>query len=64
MAPRLDPCVWRSWVTEEQKWVGWEMWVRVKKIIPTVTRDSKRTNGIEFRALLAGGDSEIELVKA
>lgn len=31
-----DPCIWRSRATEEQKQVGWEMWVRVEKIIATV----------------------------
>jgi hypothetical protein len=28
-----DPCAWRNWATEEQKWVGWEMWVRMEKIV-------------------------------
>ena len=31
-----DPCVWRSGATEEQKRIGWEMWVRMEKIIATV----------------------------
>ena len=31
-----DPCLWRSRADEEQKRVGWEMWVRMEKIIATV----------------------------
>lgn len=31
-----DPCIWRSRATEEQKRIGWEMWVRMEKIICTV----------------------------
>ena len=30
---RYDPCLRRSRATEEQKRVGWEMWVRMEKII-------------------------------
>jgi hypothetical protein len=33
---KYDPCIWRSRATEEQKRVGWEMWVRMEKIIATV----------------------------
>ena len=35
-----DPCVWRSRATEEQKQVGWEMWVRMEKIIATVLHEA------------------------
>ncbi len=27
---KYDPCIWRSRATEEQKRVGWEMWVRIR----------------------------------
>ena len=37
-----DPCVWRNRATEEQKRVGWEMWVRMEKIIATVLREAHR----------------------
>ena len=35
-----DPCVWRSRATQEQKRAGWEMWVRMEKIIATVLREA------------------------
>ncbi len=35
-----DPCVWRSRATEEQKRVGWEIWVRMEKIIATVLHEA------------------------
>ncbi len=35
-----DPCVWRNRATEEQKKVGWEMWVRMEKILCTVLREA------------------------
>jgi hypothetical protein len=35
-----DPCVWRSRATEEQKRVGWEMWVRMEKIVATVLHEA------------------------
>jgi len=35
-----DPCVWRSRATEEQKRIGWEMWVRMEKILCTVLKEA------------------------
>ena len=35
-----DPCVWRSRTTDEQKRVGWEMWVRMEKIIAAVLHEA------------------------
>ena len=35
-----DPCIWRSRADEERKRVGWEMWVRMEKIIATVLREA------------------------
>jgi hypothetical protein len=34
-----DPVLWRHRATEEQKRVGWEMWVRMDRIMCTVLRD-------------------------
>jgi hypothetical protein len=31
-----DPCVWRHRATQEQKRAGWEMWVRMERILCTV----------------------------
>jgi hypothetical protein len=41
-----DPCIWRSRATEDQKRVGWEMWVRMEKILCTVL-DAAHTKQIE-----------------
>jgi len=35
-----DPCIWRSRAIEEQKRVGWEMAVRIEKILCTVLREA------------------------
>ncbi len=41
LAPRLhDLCLWRNRVTEVQKRVGWEMWVRMDKIMCAVLREA------------------------
>jgi hypothetical protein len=37
-----DPCLWRSRATEEQKRIGWEMWIRLEKILATVLREAHR----------------------
>ncbi len=37
---KYDPCIWRSRATEEQKRVGWEMWVRMEKIIAMVLKEA------------------------
>ena len=37
-----DPCVWRRRATDEQKCEGWEMWVRMEKIIATVLHEAHR----------------------
>lgn len=53
-----DPCVWRSRATEEQKRVGWEMWVRMEKIIATVLHEAhERQIGEATDALEEGPDS-------
>jgi len=35
-----DPCIWRSRATEEQRRMGWEMWVRMEKILCTILREA------------------------
>ena len=37
---KYDPCAWRHRATDEQKRVGWEMWVRMEKIIATVLKEA------------------------
>ena len=37
-----DPCIWRSRATEDQKRVGWEMWVRMERIICTVLEEARK----------------------
>ena len=37
-----DPCLWRSRADEERKRVGWEMWVRMEKIIATVLHEAHK----------------------
>ena len=38
----MDPCIWRSRATEEQKRIGWETWVRMEKIIATVLDEAHK----------------------
>ena len=44
---RYDPCVWRSRATGEQKRVGWEMWVRMEKIIAMVLDEAHKRQAEE-----------------
>lgn len=37
-----DPCGWRNHATSEQKQVGWEMWVRMERIICTVLEQARQ----------------------
>ena len=39
---KYDPCIWRSRATKEQKRVGWEMWVRMERIICTVLEEARQ----------------------
>ena len=50
-----DPCLWRSRATEERKKVGWEMWVRMEKIVAAVLREAhERQVGEAMSALEEG----------
>ena len=35
-----SPAAWRSRATDEQKRIGWEMWVRMEKIVATVLHEA------------------------
>ena len=35
-----DPCTGRTRATEEQKRIGWEMWVRMEKILAVVLHEA------------------------
>ncbi len=50
-----DPCVWRSRATDEQKCAGWEMWVRMEKIIATVLYEAHSLQVEEAMDALAEG---------
>ena len=50
-----DPCVWRRQASEEQKRVGWEMWVRMEKIIALVLHEAHKHQVEETLASLREG---------
>ncbi len=50
-----DPCVWRSRATEEQKRIGWEMAVRIEKIIVTVLHEAHKRQVEETMETLGEG---------
>ena len=50
-----DPCLWRRRATEEQKRVGWEMWVRMEKIIATLLHEAHELQVEEARDAFAEG---------
>jgi len=52
---RYDPCIWRSRATAEQKRVGWEMWVRMEKIIATVLAAAQEQQAEETMDAFAEG---------
>ncbi len=53
-----DPCIWRKRATEEQKRVGWEMWVRMEKILAMVLHEAYRQQVEEtMNALSEGSES-------
>jgi hypothetical protein len=50
-----DPCIWRNRTTEEQKRIGWEMWVRMDKIMCAVLREAHERQVEETMDTLADG---------
>ena len=44
-----DPVLWRNRATEEQKRVGWEMWVRMDRITCAVLREAHERQVEEIR---------------
>ncbi len=54
-----DPCIWRSRATEEQKRVGWEMAVRIKKVLCTVLHEAHRRQVEEAMDTLFKGPEDL-----
>ena len=50
-----SPPVWRNRATEEQKRIGWEMAVRIEKILVTVLHEAHRQQSEETMEILAEG---------
>jgi hypothetical protein len=50
-----DPCLWRNRATEEQKREGWEMWVRMNKILCAVPREAHERQAGETMDALSDG---------
>jgi hypothetical protein len=50
-----SPPAWRSRATEEQKGIGWEMAVRIEKIIATVLREAHERQVEEVMEALSEG---------
>ncbi len=50
-----DPCVCRNRADEERKRVGWEVWVRMEKIIATVLHEAHRRQAEESMDALEEG---------
>ncbi len=50
-----DPVLWRNRATKEQKRIGWEMWVRMEKIIATVLHEAHERQVEEAMDALAEG---------
>ena len=50
-----DPCVWRHRATAEQKRIGWEMAVRIEKILCTVLHEAHRRQVEETMDTLSEG---------
>ena len=54
-----SPPAWRSRATEEQKRIGWEMAVRIEKIICTVLNEAHEQQIEETMHTLAEGPEEL-----
>jgi hypothetical protein len=55
LAPRLLSPVWRNRATNEQKRIGWEMAVRIEKIIATVLQEAHERQTQEVMDTLSEG---------
>ncbi len=51
----LRPCIWRNRATEAQKRIGWEMAVRIEKILCTVLNEAHRQQVEETMHTLSEG---------
>ncbi len=50
-----SPAAWRNRATKEQRRIGWEMAVRIEKIIATVLQEAHRRQVDEVVKTLGGG---------
>ncbi len=50
-----SPPAWRNRATEEQKKIGWEMAVRIEKIVCTVLHEAHKRQVEEVMYILSGG---------
>jgi hypothetical protein len=50
-----DPCILRNRATEEQKRIGWEMWVRMERILCTVLSEAREWQIEETMGVLEEG---------
>jgi hypothetical protein len=50
-----SPPAWRNWATREQKRIGWEMAVRMEKILVTVLHEAHKRQVEETMETLAEG---------
>ncbi len=55
-----DPCVWRHRATAEQKRAGWEMWVRMEKILCAVLNAAHEQQIEETSTLMSDVVGEAE----
>ncbi len=57
---KYDPCIWRTRATEGQKKVGWQMWVRMEKIICTALGEAHKRQLEETMDALSEGPEEFD----
>ena len=55
VALRLQPPAWRNRATEQQKRIGWEMAVRIEKILCTVLDEAHKRQAEEVMEALSEG---------
>ena len=54
-----DPCLWRNRATEEQKRIGWEMWVGMDEILCAVLREAHERRVEETTDALGDGPERV-----
>ncbi len=58
-----DPCIWRSRASEEQKLIGWQMWVRMEKIIAEVDRKRGGFQDMAAEGLITFDELRVKLAE-